>query len=459
MLKKSNCSDSKGEKNKQGNNIDNVKMTINGGIFSKRCRICRFGAGKEMNSGKGDTPGFPLQSHPTIDVEGQGLFQRKIYKSVRTSSRLNQTSLYMTQLWRGNVDVKPLLYFSNPMHPDMEDIVAVTDYVIGYQMKGAETLAVERKNMLNLIMKATDDSGTKEGLYTIARRWLNRSSVTRCISRQEAQCLLVGLPLVKCSEHIESIPISYRLKSHSEKDDSSSKSWILKYKNRNEDLEFSFHEYLLKNLNLNKKKGSPDCIPHYSGVVQYCKLPLSEYYCENALLIYKNWSKSNPIIKVNDESFVSQFKTFLKSNDCPCHLLITYERAKRSKHFSERGILSYEPTSQLDSNAGEVLDGYDSDEARTMIEMLRTHKVDIALEDDKLPRGRDYDWSQIFYERDNLYWDTAETFIQNLSSIEDSTLTIPHLTINYVDVPYDLEMAIGKQTYIILRMMETIKNY
>ena len=99
----------------------------------------------------------------------------------------------------------------------MEDIAAVTDYLVGYQMKGAETLAVEHKNMQDLIMKAVDDDGSQEGLFTIACKWLNRTSISRCISRQEAQHLLAGLPLVKSSEHIETIPLTFRLQKKKKK--------------------------------------------------------------------------------------------------------------------------------------------------------------------------------------------------------------------------------------------------
>jgi hypothetical protein len=56
-----------------------------------------------------------------------------------------QTSLYLTQVWRGNVDVKPLLYQSDRLNPDPEDIVTCSDYVVGYQMKGAQTLVIEKK--------------------------------------------------------------------------------------------------------------------------------------------------------------------------------------------------------------------------------------------------------------------------------------------------------------------------
>jgi hypothetical protein len=35
------------------------------------------------------------------------------------------------------VDGKPLLYQSDPSNPDTENIVTCSDYLVGYQMKGA----------------------------------------------------------------------------------------------------------------------------------------------------------------------------------------------------------------------------------------------------------------------------------------------------------------------------------
>jgi hypothetical protein len=56
-----------------------------------------------------------------------------------------QTSLFLTQVWRGDVDVKPLLYQCGPLNPDPEYIVTCSDYLVGYQMKGSQNLAIEEK--------------------------------------------------------------------------------------------------------------------------------------------------------------------------------------------------------------------------------------------------------------------------------------------------------------------------
>jgi hypothetical protein len=54
-----------------------------------------------------------------------------------------QTSLFLTQVWKVNVDAKPLLYQSDPSNTDPEYIVTCSDYLVGYQIKGAQALAIE----------------------------------------------------------------------------------------------------------------------------------------------------------------------------------------------------------------------------------------------------------------------------------------------------------------------------
>ena len=65
------------------------------------------------------------------------------------------------------------------------------------------------------------------------------------------------------------------------------KSWVSKYRERTTDNDLSFHDFVLKKLNINVKATDSLKLPHYSGVVQNCPLPLTEYYCEHTLLIYK----------------------------------------------------------------------------------------------------------------------------------------------------------------------------
>jgi hypothetical protein len=147
------------------------------------------------------------------------------------------------------VDVKPLLYQSDPSNPDPDDIVTCSDYLVGCQMKGAQTLAIEKKNMKDLVMNMEDMYGNKEGVFSAARKLLNRASVDRTISKQEAMCLLAQLPLVLCSEKIEPVSLSpsrricnqIEAKKDKKLEDT---SWVTEYERRTGDSTLCFHHYV-----------------------------------------------------------------------------------------------------------------------------------------------------------------------------------------------------------------------
>jgi hypothetical protein len=115
-------------------------------LLSKAKIFFRFGAGQEETVGKGDTPGFECNSKPTITLDGHGFTKHKVFKSPRNTRRMVQTSMFLKQVWRGNVDVKPLLYQLDPINPDPEDIITCSDYLVGYQMKGAHTIAQQSRS-------------------------------------------------------------------------------------------------------------------------------------------------------------------------------------------------------------------------------------------------------------------------------------------------------------------------
>ena len=64
-----------------------------------------------------------------------------------------QTAITVLRGWRGNCDIKILLYDCVDGKPSPEDITEVTDYVVGYTCKGSETLAVERETLTDIIMR------------------------------------------------------------------------------------------------------------------------------------------------------------------------------------------------------------------------------------------------------------------------------------------------------------------
>ena len=422
----------------------------------KAHRECRFNAGIEHTPGKGDTPGFTLQENASVASVGHGFTSRKEFRCKRNTRRLNQTSLYLAQIWRGNVDIKPLLYNSNPLYPDYEDIVGVTDYVIGYQMKGQETLKVERKNLISFIMNSDDQTGNKDGLYTLARKWMNRASVSRIISRQEANCLLASLNLTLCTEHMENISLSYRVTNETMKKNTN--SWTTRYSKDNPTLQYSFHQYVYQKLN-EKKKRKQEIIPHYTGALQYCPIPLTENYCYNALMVYKPWNEHFPITKNYKKTFRDQFLDLIKSSSCPTCLLITYERALRKRGMERQGLLSYEPTTGANTYHEDFEDtAHLSKETADILDSMRSHKVDIQNEEENFERGYNYDWSSKSIERPKSVWRKAITFMSSLDSKEDE-LNIPKFLHNKILVPYDIKYTSAKQKQTLLKVFDTLRKW
>jgi hypothetical protein len=172
------------------------------------------------------------------------------------------------------VDVNPLLYHSDPSNPDPEDIVTCSDCLVGYQMKGAQTLAIEKKNMIDLVMNMEDMYGSKAGVFSAARKLLNRASVDRTISKQEAMCLLAQLPLVLCSEKIEPVSLSpsrricnqIEAKKDKKLEDT---SWVTEYERRTEYSTLCFHHYETGVMNRKKTRTLKEIVPHYTGSIQF----------------------------------------------------------------------------------------------------------------------------------------------------------------------------------------------
>jgi hypothetical protein len=82
---------------------------------------------------------------------------------------MNQCSIYLTQLWRGNKDIKVLIHNSDPHQLFPIEISGVCDNIVSHISKCSETLTVERENMKDLILRTEDISGDKHGLFRIAR--------------------------------------------------------------------------------------------------------------------------------------------------------------------------------------------------------------------------------------------------------------------------------------------------
>jgi hypothetical protein len=76
-------------------------------VNNQHKRFCIFGAGNDETAGKGDTPGFEYNTSPTIEQEGHGFKQHLVFWRARNTKRMFHASLFLSQVWRGNMDVKP----------------------------------------------------------------------------------------------------------------------------------------------------------------------------------------------------------------------------------------------------------------------------------------------------------------------------------------------------------------
>ena len=65
--------------------------------------------------------------------------------------RLVQHSKYILKAWRANCDVKLLLYFSDPLSPDLREIEDVCRYVVAYTGKRHNTSQDEKEAIQDII--------------------------------------------------------------------------------------------------------------------------------------------------------------------------------------------------------------------------------------------------------------------------------------------------------------------
>ena len=168
--------------------------------------MCKVGCGREQNTGKGDTPGFPSRKKDCIEKDHRGI--TKVFLR-RNHPRVNQTSLFALQSWRANCDVQVLLYKGDPNKPDIMEIASIVDYVIAYCNKGNATQKEElRQTREDLVMNSTEITGCQKDMIRLSRQVLNSASSSRLISLQEATVMLASMPFTHCTETVESVSIS-----------------------------------------------------------------------------------------------------------------------------------------------------------------------------------------------------------------------------------------------------------
>jgi hypothetical protein len=288
-------------------------MLIRFVCYLQRERVCRCGAGQEQTAGDADTPGFPLQTAPSVVMERQRCQKLRM---PRNHPRINQTSLSLIKAWRGNCDVQILIYDSDPDAVDLREISKVTDYVVAYSCKGNATHREEVETTKRLILGMEESTCDENELKRVCKQVMNKASSSRLISKPEATVLLANLPLSTCSEYIETVSLSDSMRLTKKK----TPSLLDKYKHRPvwQDA-LSLHAFYM--VYRKQTVGKEPSIPHFVGVGGVPDFPVSEGYARFVLIVYKPW-RTYP----DQASWKEEFNIFITSPQCPRSCKLTYNR-------------------------------------------------------------------------------------------------------------------------------------
>jgi hypothetical protein len=169
------------------------------------------------------------------------------------------------------------------MTPDLDEIAAVTDYIVSYACKGNEQASAVTKNLKRFVINFGKETLSEMTPTTLSRKILNNALKSRLVPKQEAVVHLANLPLCTCSETIERVSLSSGYKLSSEIRTTS--NIVSKYARRLKTCrgnatsllkEMSLDDYFhhIKNQNNNGKV----IIPHYYGAKSTPCYPISLSY-------------------------------------------------------------------------------------------------------------------------------------------------------------------------------------
>lgn len=425
---------------------------------SKRRRVCRSGCGVEMTPGKCDTPGFKDVPFAAIICEQHGGYKRLELPRKRPKHRLNilPTSMALVFGWRANCDVRVLLYESDPQNPDANDIVKVTNYIVAYASKGAETVESEKQQLRSIVLAAQETTGCSRDVITLARHILNRYLGEKMISKQECMVLLAGLDLYHCSESFERISLSGYVKL-TKKGTSGANKHLIAYANRDVEEQksrrLSFNDWYMKNHAIRRGK---IYIPHYPGRGTQPVYPLTEHNSKMLLIMHKPWSKTAPLGNTN---YCRQLRHFLQSSDCPIPLRMMYER---DTHNAKHRLT--EPTQSINTMDEEKMhEDADPDlqDAIKFFSSLPSSSSPAKTYNYNYDFGVGYAWSRSHIDI-SYNIDDACTWLQNeISKTEEQTERKIQLPINpnRQDGRYLIEDLLEGQQLIALEVVKTLAKW
>ena len=265
----------------------------------------------------------------------------------RNHPRLNQTSRFLLQSWRGNCDVQILVYNSAPSNPDIAEIAKITDYVVSYQCKGNHSWKEEREQIRQLIMASEDIGLGKQDIVRVAKQIMNKTSSKRVISKQESMVLLAELPLATSTEAVALITINNSAKLRAPGEKKIDNRFVSEYGKRPVESEpLSPYDYFLyqKNDGKNAKKGKKYIIPNFVGFSGTPRFPVTEAYARHTIIVYTPW-RQYP----TNRDWLAEFEVFINSGKCPPSCRMAYDRVML-RHY--HNLTYYEATSNKINRAG-----------------------------------------------------------------------------------------------------------
>ena len=203
--------------------------------------------------------------------------------------------------------------------------------------------------------------------------------------------LLADLPLVTCSETIQTVSISDSSKLGSTK----SYTILTKYKQRPEEMEhLSLAEYFheVKNSDNPKK----EIFPHFVGMRNNPIFPPTISYAKSTLLINKPWRDISSIYQQTDNDVMKEFLQFINSDLCPVSVKAAFQRVK-SRYEEHREFEEHADT-EVNYEGNEcTLEKEDLDLFHVVNTLTGTEKM-VDIMGYNIDRGLMYNWSEKIYK-------------------------------------------------------------
>jgi hypothetical protein len=245
------------------------------------------------------------------------------------------------------------------------------------------------------------ETGDETDVVKWAHKLMNKSVANRTITKQEAMCELGQLPMVICSEGIETVSITGSTRCSNE-----TSTILSQYKKRPDTQEhLSLHEFFhtKKNKRLPATRSQREIVPHYVGGSGQPVYPLTKQsisYARSEILKHMPWSQKNPM--PNECDWVAIFKEFLQDPSCPAGVKLGFERAKLRYELRGKGIQEVFQPDTEHSNATDDLDDDEIGDVIALTESLGYTEDELdKMEENGFCIGRDYDWGRRVYTVSN----------------------------------------------------------